>query len=358
MSKVKTISRLTAAVLLLLFLLASCGNKKANEAAAAAAGRELYNIDIYTHTSGTFAYVLGVALADIINEQHPWIRATAVESPGPAPNELMMYEADDFKRKHTIYMGNGDNAWRGSGVFKDKQNTRSKLAFNYGIGVTGVLTNDPKIKTLADFKGKTLALRPGGSATAPWIRTMIEMSGITDVKYEGLDMGPSVEACLSGAVSGWLGLLNYTSEDLTKLIGNPATIEFLSRASYVGFIDLPYEIDQVLQHTPGGPYENFYTSVGTVKALAVSEQQTNPWIATMGVSHFLVDQDFPDEVMYEIAKLIGTNNARLTEYHPMCAFITPKTMSYYTFPSEFHTGTMKYFEEVGVKPMHVSDLKN
>ena len=120
---------------------------------AGASGREPYRIQIYTNASGTFLYILGVGIAEILNDQHPWLRATAIEGPGSQANELMMYEADDEMRRHSIYYGSADNAWRGTGAFAGKQNTRSKLGFCITLNLNGLVSNDPNITRAEDFVG-------------------------------------------------------------------------------------------------------------------------------------------------------------------------------------------------------------
>ena len=51
-----------------------------------AEGREIHNVDFYSWTVGTFTYIAGVAIAEVVNEVHPWIRIITVESPGSGPN--------------------------------------------------------------------------------------------------------------------------------------------------------------------------------------------------------------------------------------------------------------------------------
>ena len=153
MKKVKVIFRQVTVVSMLLLLLvamdwsnAACGGQKAGSTGGAT--REPYDLDIYTHQNGTVTYIIGVALSDILNEKLPWMRSVAVESMSSLPNELMMYEADDYKRKHTLYFGIGDLAWKGTGVFEGKQNKRSKIAFCFQLVCGGVLTANPSINRL------------------------------------------------------------------------------------------------------------------------------------------------------------------------------------------------------------------
>ena len=49
---------------------------------AQAEQKKQFNIEIYTYKVGTLTYAMGVALADFINKQSTWLRATAIEATG------------------------------------------------------------------------------------------------------------------------------------------------------------------------------------------------------------------------------------------------------------------------------------
>ncbi len=364
--------RKLAILLVSMFLLSSvfagCGQKPVSESTttAAPAGttakqteedtkeHEPYEVDIYSFSTGTFTYTVGMALAEIINEQSTWLKANSVESPGSTPNELMMYDNPDM-RKSTLYYGIGLEAWRGTGAFEGKQNTRSKLAFSIGLVLNGLLTADPNIKTLDDLVGKTVALRsPVASINAYW-KAMFDLT-TPGVKFENLTFNECVEANLSGRIGGWFCGAFSVAADLKQWRGNPATTEFLARTSTVNFINLDRDADIAVRTEKGGPFEDFYTSVFPVPPQALDPRQTEAWdIAGCNVC-FLADQDMPEDVVYEIARIMGENRQKLMEYHPQCEFITPETMAIYTYPQEFHPGSLRYFEEKGVEPIHLNDF--
>ena len=364
MKKVKIFSRQAVVVLLLLLLLtamdwsnASCGGQQAGSAGAGAASREPYDLDIYSYQNGTFSYIFGIALAEILNETHPWIRATTVESMGAGPNELMMYTADDYKRKHTIYFGNGYQAWRGTGAFEGKQTNRSKLTFCIGLVVNGLVTANPNITKIEDYAGKSMAVRTGGAVINLWWTAMFDPI-VPGIKYERLDFTSAVEGNLSGSLDGWFCVFSSLSANLKEWTGNPATVEFLSRTRHVGFIDMPMEEGKKLRAVRGGPFEDFFQVVVPIPARSIAPEQTKPWHVTLSTTLFMVDQDFPADILHDIMKVVGANGAKFAEYHPQGAFISPQTMPIYIFPdsSNYHPGAIRYFNEVGVKPIFLGDL--
>ena len=354
MKKIKCFTK-ALVVLLLVLMLISCGGSRRPAAETGAVAREPFELDIYSFSTGTFTYILGMAMADLINEKSDYIKATSVESPGSAPNEVMMYNANDYKRQHTMFFGVGDNAWRGTGEFEGRQTQRSKLAFSFSIVSSFMVTANPNIKTVEDLAGKRVGLRGSSSPPNNHIRALINAKA-PNVSYDFLDYTSSVEANLSGAIDAWLPAAFAVASDFSKWQGNPATVEFFSRARDVNFISLPIDVDRALRVVPGGPFENFYNVVATLPPKAMEDRQTSPFNATMANSAFMVDQDFPEDVLYDILKIIVDNIDKLQDYHPQAAFISPQTMAIYTFPPEFHPGSVKYFGEVGVTPTFLGDM--
>ena len=176
------------------------------------------------------------------------------------------------------------------------------------------------------------------------------------MNYEGLDFNAAVEASLSGIVDGWFGIFFSKTPDLKEWAANPATVEFLSRARNVHFIDLPIDVDRQLRAIPGGPFEDFYCVVVPIPAGAVDPRQTMPWYVALTNTIFMVDQDFPEDTLFEILRTVGENQAKFVDFHPQGAFITPATMAIHTFPPEFHPGSIRYFNSVGVRPTFLGDL--
>ena len=317
-------------------------------------GREVFELDIYTHQTGTFTHVLGVAIAEVLNEVLPWVRAVSVESMGSIPNEQMMYDANDYKRQHTMYFGTLYNAYMGNGPFEGRRHTSSKIAFNFSLVMGGLATTNPAVHRLQDLEGRTIGIRAGVSAAAAQFVTLIE-SGVR-TRMERLDFNAATEAILSGTVEAILPNWTAVTPDLRQWTGNPATMEFLARARHVGFIDFPIDVDRRLRSTPGGPLENFYQMVVPIPPLTVDPRQTNVWYGVMANGPFAVDQIFSEDILFELMTTLHENKEKLTNYHPQGAFLSPETMALYTYPSEFHPGAMRFYNSVGATPTSLEDF--
>ena len=325
---------------------------------AAAPQHDPVEIEIYTSAAGSFTYVLGIAWAELINTNSSWVKATAIESQGPSVNELMMY-SDASKRPNTVYTATAYNAYHGYGDFSDKQNTRSKLMFSFGLSANVLLTTDKTINTLQDMvdKNKLMLLRTPRTMTFnPYWEALFNGSVNGQMNYEYMDFTSSVEAMMANRAGAFIGAMQPLSGDMTSYAGNPATEELFSRASYFKFLDFPLEMDKVLQNEVGGPFESFPGSIVPVPAQSLHATQTEPVNVCMVPSYFFADEDMDPEIVYEITRIFGENASSLGDYHPQAAAITPDVMAIYTFPREYHPGAMRYLDEKGISPVHVNDF--
>ena len=351
MNKHKVFFGRAAAILMLLLLLASCG---AGRRATTEAG-ELYEVDFYTFSNGTFTYIAGIAIAETVNELHPWVRITPVESPGSGPNELMMYEADDATRRRTLYFAVAYNAYKGINAFQGRQHTRSKRAFNIGVALSVLVSTDANIRRIEDLAGRQVGIRLAGSTSNPYFMALFSDANVRDVVFNYLDWNAGAEGALSGSLSGWVSGFSVVAPDMQEWRGTPVTTEFLARARTLNFIDFNLETGRRLRTVAGGPFEDFYAVVTRVPALALDPRQTSPTYGSMNDMGMFVDQDFPEDVLFEIMRIVGSNRERLMSFHPQCEFITPQTMAIYTWPEEFHPGALRYFNSVGVRPTFLED---
>ena len=358
-------------ILVLAFVLASCGGAAASSAppaastpastaaasseadssgdGVAAVDHEPFSVDIYSWSTGSFTYVIGMAWAELINKYSPWLTAVCVEAPSNLANELMMYDAHD-KRENTVYYAVGDAAYRGVEEFEGKQNTRSKMVANFGLTINGLVTCDPNIKTIDDLSGKTMLVRaPMSALNLYWQTIFSELN--PEVKFEPMDMTQSVEALLGNRAATFF-LPSFAMDDtFTTWAPNAAGAELLSRATTVNFINSPAEAINKLRNEPGGRYENYWTCAVTVPALAVDPRQTEPWDVFMNNGAFFADEDMDDEVVYEMVRVVAEHYKDLSDYHPQAGLVNPETLAIYAGPVDMHPGALKCFDDFGVTPI-------
>ncbi|MBW1802663.1 MAG: hypothetical protein JRJ85_18255 [Deltaproteobacteria bacterium] len=71
---------------------------------ALASGKKPYKIEIYTYKVGSFTYAAGVALADFINQNSKFLKATAIEAPGPSITARMVATEPALRTKIIGFM--------------------------------------------------------------------------------------------------------------------------------------------------------------------------------------------------------------------------------------------------------------
>lgn len=181
-------------------LVAGCGGGEKKEAAKPAAGAKKF-INIATGgTAGTY-YPLGGALADILNKNVPNANASAQSTGASVANVNLLKEG-----KVDIAFIQNDIAYyavNGTEMFKDKKvGNLLGLATLYPETVQIVTTAKTGIKTLADVKGKRVAVGAAGSGTEANARQIMEMAGITykDIKPQYLSFGEASSALKDGNV--------------------------------------------------------------------------------------------------------------------------------------------------------------
>ena len=334
-------------VMIMMFSMAACG-----AAASAPEAREPYEVRILSFTLGSFTYVMAMAWADLINQQSDWLTATAWESPSSIASELMMYDNPDM-RTNTIYWGYADAAYRGTEQFTDKQHTRSQFITSFGVSLNAVVTCDPNVREPQDLAGRICGQFFGG-ASNPFTMAVFDFVQ-PPIRWEDMDASQRTETVLSRRSAATFLSAFAMSPELDKWSGNPASIELLARAGHVGFIQVPQDYAKQLRSEPGGPFEKFYMTVGTIPANSLDERQTEPLSVFINNSPMLADQDMPDYVIEEMLRILIDNLPSLADLHPQAAMLTPEIMAVHPSLVTFHPAAKAYYESIGVTPMNLDD---
>ena len=151
-------------------------------------------------TSGTY-FPLGGALADILNKNIPGTNASAQSTGASVANVNLLSQG-----KVEIAFIQNDIAYyaaNGTEMFKGKQVAGLQgLATLYPETVQIVTLKKSGIKSVADFKGKRIAVGAAGSGTEANARQIMEAYGIKydDIKVQYLSFGEAASALKDGNV--------------------------------------------------------------------------------------------------------------------------------------------------------------
>ena len=311
--------------------------------ATAASAREPYDIEIYTNINGTSTYIQGVALADLINQNSDWLRATALESPGPSESAMMISNRPEMWTKAIAYVIIQD-ALLGLPPFNGPYEDFRTFA-SYGLVSNGYMTNNPDIKTLYDLEGKRVAL--GTRPNMPRVdiqEEMFRLMGI-NIRAEYLTFNDAVTALTDRRVDAIIGGGFAYSPSYDVWAPNPAMAELLAR-NEITFIS--YEPKEFLIEAKKSLGHDLMPGVLTVPAGkydASCDYDLNLMCDYLGWSSH---KDMPDEIILEILRVMADNSHRFVDYLPNGGYVTPETMAMLDTPEYIHPAAEAFYNERGI----------
>lgn len=297
-------------------------------AAATANAAEFINV-LTGGTSGVY-YPLGVALSQIYGKALPDAKSSVQATKASAEN-LNLLQAG----RGEVGFSLGDavaEAWKGNeeAGFKAPLKKLRTLAAIYPNYIQIVANAESGIKTLADLKGKRIAVGAPKSGTELNARAILAAAGLkyADLgKTEYLPFAESVDlmknrqldATLQSAGLGVASIRDLsTSVDVTVVAVDKATVDKI-----------------------GAPYLAVVIPANTYQGQTAD-------VPTAAVGNFLVTHaGVPDEVVYQMTKLTYENLDRLANAHAAAKGIKVED-AIKGMPLPLHPGAEKYFREKGL----------
>ena len=306
-------------------LFAGCGGDK-KEAAKPAASTKFINIAT-GGTSGTY-FPLGGAVADILNKNVKGVNASAQSTGASVANINLLQQG-----KVDIAFVQNDIAYyaaNGVEMFKDKKVASLKgLATLYPETVQIITLDSTGIKSLADVKGKRIAVGAAGSGTEANARQILEAYGITydDIKVQYLSFGEASDALKDGNI------------DVAFVTAGHPTAAIQDIATQQDLVLLPVAADKADALIAKYP---FYAKV-TIPAKSYRNQAAD--VSAVAVMAMLVVTDKMDaQLTYDISKAIFTNTDRLKAAHAVASNVS-KANGQVGMSISVAAGADKYFKE-------------
>lgn len=310
---------------------------------------EPYEIEASTIPAGFASYVIGVALAELINKNSTWLRCTALEGRGPVEH-LKLLVTEPEKRATYLFFNTPWEQWmaeRQMGPFADFPFDYSEFKFVALIGcaANGIIVTDPKIKTLEDLRGKRIITDSGpGKGRYTAYTGILKQAGITeeDVKHEygsGSAAGDALRDGLVAAIYSGATLV----EPPNTWLPSPFEAELIATQD-IYFLSFPEEYIEAFGEETGFP-----ATAATVPPGMFSPLQTEPYTFLTKHLAWCAHRDMPDDVVYEICRVIYENAEQFKEFIPAGAIITKETMATMGVTEEaLHPGALKFYKEKGV----------
>ena len=315
--------------MLVIGLLAGCGggDKKPAAPAAPAADKKVF-VNIATGGTAGVYYPLGGAMAEIFNKNIPGMNASAQSTGASVANINLIKDG-----KVEVALVQNDIAYyaaNGTEMFKDKKvEAIQGIASLYNETIQIVTIEGKGIKTVADLKGKRVAVGALGSGTEANARQIMEIFGITyaDIKPQYLSFGEAA----NGLKDGNIDVAFVTAGAPT------AAIQDIAAQHKVALVSVPADKAEAL--IKKYPFYAKQTIKGKTYPTVAEDVQTVA-VKAMLVTSSKVDAD----LVYKMTKAMYTNLDRIKSAHAQGGNVQ-KATALEGMGIKVHAGADKFFKE-------------
>ena len=298
-----------------------------------AADEKPIQISIASGPSGGGYYMVGAALAKVVQEHVPGFSVNS-EATGATSENLRLIVG----KQSTIGMGMCNDvvaAYEGLRDFEKKPGTDLRILMAGQTNLFHVIVPaNSDAKTLSDLKGKRISIGPAG---APFfVPDLLEkVAGLKrNVDYKGQYLGhdQAADALANGDIDAIIAAVAYPSGAYSSL----------AMTQDVRFIDFT---DEDLKKVD----ENFpYWRTGDIYIPKDTYKNAEP-IRTVAIPVWLfADASTDEDVIYKFVKAICEHTDELGKIHPDAGKYSIQTAIQGVTIVPFHPGAIRYFKEQGV----------
>ncbi len=334
----KVIYCMMVVVLLAGMVLTACAPKSAPAPTAQPAPKEHApaNIEILGTRPDMHGYQLSYGLADIINKNSTWLRATTLETPGMS-GSMGMLVTEQNRRANTLVCITAD-PWQ-EAVEMGKWGPYDGLRFVADMGPLGValITLDRDIKKPQDLVGKKVGIHRKGTNMAERERQLFEVWGIADqVTFFNAGFGGQAKALGDGLIA--------SSFQNTACVGagehRPgAAQEGLLAGKHVYYLDVDKETVLEAHKRFGNPYAPLRIPGGMMEGMGA------PFGTIANEGLWACDVTMDEDIVYEICKIMAENTSEFGQYHVAGRAMTRDRLGLMLWhsPEKYHPGAAKYY---------------
>ncbi len=280
-------------------------------------------------TAGTY-YPLGGAIAAAWSNHIEGLNVTT-ESTGASVEN--MRNLDSKRVELVMAMNNqGTYAFEGSSDnFPTPVEGFSAIGNIYPEVLQIVARADSGIKTIADLKGKRVAIGPAGSGTAAAAPIVLAAYGLTldDIDDFTDTFGDAADKMRDGQIDAAFGVLSVPAGSIIDMAtAFDVTIVNIEpdKAAEIGAIDPTFSPYEIPANTYGGQTEIGYT------------------ISNWATLYVLNDVD--EELVYQMTKIMYEKASEIASAHDAGSQILIETATDGIAPVPFHPGAQRYYDEV------------
>jgi TRAP-type uncharacterized transport system substrate-binding protein len=322
---------------------------------AIAAGKKETYITFASGRPGDAWNVLSHALATFINKRSEWLRADVVATAGVSDDTRMVVSKKKKRADHILV--NMIPGWRylGKGEYHS-------LKIGTLLHLSSVwVTLDPKIKTLADLKGKSVTLPRKVPKSYAWIfADLLKQEGVWDTVtplHGGL--GSGLTALRDGAGHAGVQMYNFTYPDTFMLGSKLVELQTRGTLYFLQQGNVKTNINAIAKacRTKDFAGQNLPTLASVVPANSLGKNQTQDMAVVTCPIFWACSKDVSDDIVYEVTRILyeAAKAGDFASYHAMGKGITPEFLvsSFWSTEKEcrenYHPGALKYYDEMGVR---------
>ncbi|MCI8454386.1 MAG: TAXI family TRAP transporter solute-binding subunit [Lachnospiraceae bacterium] len=285
-----------------------------------------------TGSSSGAWYIIGGGMANAVNLHSGWFTVTNEAASGGGENlrnleegnvDIIMLNCD-----MGYYYYTSADSYAGAG----SDSLRSMIALP-SSAMHIVVKAGSGIKSIADLKGKSVAVGTAGSGYESFASKVIASAGMSydDMKIQMINPSQMADAMKNGQIDAFFYPVQAPGSAITEL----------ALSADIEIMDLPSDFTKNFLNEYVG-YVSYTIPAGTYKG-----QDSD--ISTLATGQFIATdrENFTEDEMYVLMRDIFDNREEWVVSHNTCAEITDTNIGSLIVP--LHAGAVKFYRERGVE---------
>lgn len=327
------IQRLSSSILcgLVVALIAGCGSGGSDTPAPSAAERNFLSMG--TAPPGGAFFVVGGALAEVLNAQpqESW-SITAEATSGSQENIRRLVTGElDFGLSNaaiTYFAVRGTEGW-------DREypvRTVMTLAPNIALFLTKA---GSPVKTIRDLRGKRVTIGPAGAGFEYFVGPLLAAHGVTYQDFTPLNVTQTTA----------VDMLSDGAADAVFIGGAIPTASITQASASMPIRFVPF--DEAAAKKLAADY--IFFDHATIPANTYKGQTSDFATLDVGSMHLITSAMQDEDLVYRVTKALYENRAQVVQRHAAGNAINPKNVVRDS-GTEFHPGAIRYYREIGIWP--------
>jgi uncharacterized protein len=287
-------------------------------------------LSLGTAPPGGAFFVVGGALAEVLNEHGAGWRFTAEATKGSKENIRRLDRGEiDLALSNaaiTYFAVRGEREWEKAYPIRSVMTLAPNVALFIAPRASG-------IASIADLRGKRVVTGPAGAGFEDFLEPLLAAHGIA---YS--DFTP-----LSATQAGAVDLLADGSAAAAFIGGAIPTASITQAATSQDIVYVPYDEEAVERLVRDYPFfERATIPAGTYRGLDRDYHGLD-----VGSMHLVASASAPEELVYQVTRTLWENREAVVERHPAGRAINPRVAVRDT-GTEFHPGAIRFYREIGI----------